>query len=188
MLPFEGGGSCPVQYFVDYNSNEYYVRYRYGCLEITRTPAGTGNEIHVFDSGIGDKFDGYWNARETNVYLSLINDSIVSGQFNAALFPDKRLVRDHELYELGPLPKYPIGLSCDNHKVPPPLDNPRMNRHDRKKRRQQGLHDHDNACIVYVSAQDVEKWITDHTYEHIAFREIFPTMWKYAARDLGIKR
>ena len=186
MLSFEGGGSCPVQYFVDFASHEYYVRYRCGILEVTRTPIGTQDEHTVLDCRLGDTYDGYWNARETNVYLSLINNSIRSDRFDADQYPHKDRVRDHSFYQLGPFPVYPVGLFCGVQEKPPPPDNPRMNRHDRKKRRKQDIHDHDLQCRAFVAAQDVALWIVNHPSEHQALKKVYPELWRQVAKDLEI--
>ncbi len=185
MLPFEGGGSTPVQYRVDYDFSEFYVRYRGGILEVYANAIDFSDEELQFDARLGDTYDGYWNARETNVYLTLLSDAIESGVFNNDEFPKKEAIRKHAHYELGPLPHYPVGLICGVHKRSPPPEN-KMNRHDRRKRRLRGIHDHDNICYAYAAAQDVAKWITDHPAEHEAFKNVFPEMWPTVARDMEI--
>ena len=84
LLAFEGGGSCPVQYWITIDSKEWFVRYRWGELEVYRSEDGdvdfTDDEVQL-DVRIGDGYDGYWNARETNVYLTAITNAIQSGSF-----------------------------------------------------------------------------------------------------------
>lgn len=186
MLPFDGGGCTPVQYFVEFDSTEFYVRYRFGNLEVYANAIHFSDEELRFDARLGDTYDGYWNARETNVYLTLLSEAIQSGVFNNEDFPKKTAIRKHAHYELGPLPHYPVGLTCGMHEASPPPEN-KMNRHDRRKRRLRGIHDHDNNCYTYVAAQDVAKWIADHPTEHQALKKVFPKMWENVARDLEIE-
>jgi hypothetical protein len=183
MLPFEGGGCTPVQYFVQFDSTEYYVRYRGGVLEVYANAINFSDEELRLDARLGDTYDGYWNARETNVYLMLLSDSIQSGVFEKDHFPRKVAVRKHEHYRLGPLPHYPVGLICGVHEPSPPPQN-KMNRHDRRKRRSRGIHDHDNRCYACIGAKDVLNWIAAHPVEHHAFKKVFPMMWESVARDM----
>jgi hypothetical protein len=121
------------------------------------------------------------------VYLSLIAESIRTERFVASDYPSKKQIRDHPLYRLGPLPEYPVGLICGVPEKSPPPDNSRMNRHDRKKRRQQGIHDHDLRCRASASARDVEQWIADHRAEHEALKKAYPELWADVARDLELE-
>jgi hypothetical protein len=187
MLPFEGGGSCPVQYFVNFAAYEYYVRYRHGILELYRTPLSSSDERLVLHCRIGDTKDGSWNARETNIYVSLLTKSICTERFVGDDYPSKKQVRDHPLYRLGPLPEYPVGLMCGVVERSPRPEKSRMNRHDRKKRRQQGIHDHDLQCRAVASAKDIEQWIVDHPIEHEALKTVYPELWREVARDLEIE-
>jgi hypothetical protein len=185
LLPFNGGGSTPVQYFVDYNSTEYYVRYRGGGLQVYSNVVQFSDEEILFEAQLGDTYDGDWNARETNVYLTVLSQAIQTGKFNIDDFPPKNIIRTHRYYKLGALPIYPVGLICGNYESSPPSEN-KMNRHDRHKRKLRGIHDHDNHCYAYVAAQDTATWITRHQTEHDAFRKFFSIMWKSVARDLEI--
>jgi hypothetical protein len=189
MIQFEGGGSTPVQYWVVIDGTEYFVYYRFGLLQVYASDDGpvgfTTDEIRV-DVKIGDDLDGYWNARETNVYLQLVSDSIHSGKFDVLEFPEKSAARAHRYYRLGPLPRYAVGLNCGITERPPPIENPRMNRHDRRKRLLKGIHDHDMRCNVAVAAQDVANWISEHPAEHEAFKNLYPVIWNSVARDLEL--
>lgn len=189
LLPFTGGGSTPVQYDVDLAPWAYFVHYRYGILTIYGSERGEISFLEqevLLESQLGDPYDGYWNARETNAYLHIISRSISSRKFDAADYPLKSDVRRHEDYRLGPLPKYPVGLSCGIHEQSSPPEN-HMNRHVRKKRRLSGIHDHDIHCLVAIPARDVVQWIADHPDEHDGFRRVYPHLWQETARDLELQ-
>lgn len=188
-IQFQGGGEIPVQYWVVIDSTEFFVHYRGGTLRVYANRGGlvgfTVDELRL-ELQIGDPYDGCWNARETNAYLTLIGESIESDCFEAASYPAKAEVRAHPYYRLGPLPTYPVGLLCGHSELPPP-SNGRMNRHDRRRRSQQGVHDHRNQCYAHVSAQDVCKWIAAHPTEHHGLRVAFPDLWRRTAEDLELR-
>ena len=168
-LEFVGGGFFPVQYDVKFDTDDYYIRYRWGNLEIYRN---FGASIHgglVFETQLGDEYDGCWNARETNVYLTIIAKAIRNQQFHADDFPTKGVVREHENYELGPLPLYLVGLSCG-------FDGPSADagmhstRHVWKRLRVKGLHVHDDNCQVWLPANQIIQWFLDHPEKHERLR------------------
>jgi len=107
ILPFEGGGSFPVQYEIDIRETNYYVRYRSSWLTIDR------NDIEVFEQCLNpaDDTDGEWNNEETTVYLYLISQAIRSGDFETLTLPDKEQAKSHPLYIPGPQPVY-VFLNC----------------------------------------------------------------------------
>ena len=110
---------------------------------------------------IGDGNDSYMGAKETNVYLSLISESILSGDFSPALYPTKTEVANHSLYKLGPLPLYRVGLRCCN---------------------QHNVHSED--CWIYVPAQEIEVWRKDNHLEHEALKEVCPQAWSWVCARL----
>lgn len=175
----------PVQYDVEFDGIEYYVRYRHGWLEVYADPCDFSDDELLLSVLIGDGFDCCWNARETNVYLTLLSHSIQSSQFNAADFPAKASVRQHRFYFVGRFPLYPVGLICGLREASPPPEGT-MNRHVRKQRRQRGVHDHSNECIAYIYANDVVDWIRNHPLEHEAFKTVYPMMWLDVAHDMEL--
>lgn len=112
ILPFEGGGSFPVQYEVDIGDCYYYVRYRGSCLTIEK------NHEEVFEQNLNQALedDGEWSDEETTVYLYLISKAIQSGEFSSLTLPDKEQAKSHPLYVPGPQPVY-VFLNCkEKHK------------------------------------------------------------------------
>ena len=168
ILPFDGGGSTPVQYDVDYEGHTYYVRYRGGWITIIRDLDSQG-ETEVFEQQLSsNRFDGSWSAEETTVYLALISETIRLAQFNPLRLPTKEQTKSHPFYLKGPLPLHEVGLICGQTAAAnaPPTGN--MNRHERKRRRLAGLHDHYIDCIKSVPACEAEEWIARHPQEHAA--------------------
>ncbi|PHS10658.1 MAG: hypothetical protein COA78_10880 [Blastopirellula sp.] len=186
MLNFEGGGEVPVQYDVDFGDSEYYVRYRDGWLEVYANVVDFSDEELRLEVRVGVPYDGSWNARETNVYLSLLSRAIESGVFNATVFPRKVDIRKHDLYVLGPYPLYPVGLTCGFQEPSHPHEG-RINRHDRRRRKLRDIHDHDNSCYAYISAHDVVAWVSKHPMEHQALKNVSPRMWEYVACDMELQ-
>ncbi|HZN35841.1 MAG TPA: hypothetical protein VFB80_18555, partial [Pirellulaceae bacterium] len=92
----------------------------------------------------------------------------------------------HPYYQLGPRPEYPVGLVCGHFEKPPPPENGRMNRHDRRKRRLQGVHDHSASCYASAAAQDVTQWIAEHPAEHEGLKAVYPAIWRDVVRDLEL--
>lgn len=185
MLPFEGGGASPVQYFVSFDSIKYYIRYRWGVLEVYNDDSDFLEKDRLFSAKIGGANDGDWNARETNVYLSLLSHSIQSGIFDPGKYPNKTEVSHHQYFQLGPYPKYPVGLICGVNETLPVPSYP-TNRHIRKRRRLQGVHDHNINCLAFVSARDVVEWIFSHPVEHQTFRLVYSKQWHRVAQDLEL--
>lgn len=107
ILPFEGGGSFPVQYEVDVGNTNYYVRYRGSWLTIEK------NHEEVFEQCLNpaNDGDGEWSDEETTVYLYLISGAIRSGDFGTLALPSKDQVKSHPLYVPGPQPVY-VFLNC----------------------------------------------------------------------------
>ena len=164
-LPFVGtppdGGACPVQYRLKRGKSWWLVRYRGGSLtvreETDELAADTKLKVQI-----GDEYDGYMGAKETNVYLSLISKSIQTSDFSKNHYPAKSEVAKHPLYKLGPLPLYLAGLRCRNrHKT------------------------HSENCRIYVPAQDIENWTNDNPKEHKALEEGgFQKSWSWVCARL----
>jgi len=188
MLPFSAVTTCPVQYHLTLGGWEFYILYRSGWLIVYGAQkavlALTDDEL-LLERVIGDSLDGNWNARETNVYLTILSGAIRDGTLRTVGLPHKANVAQHPAYALGPLPMYPVGVTCGRHgAVPEP--GRRSNRHDRRRRAEQGLHDHDNECIAHVPAREVAVWVEGHRQEHEELCRLFPEMWRSVARDLAL--
>lgn len=89
-LPFEGGGSYPVQYEVVHGGHHYYVRYRHHMLSVSIDDG-------AIDSGV-DYPEGYgplellnsgdWTDEEEDVILTILSDAIRAGTpLSALCFP-----------------------------------------------------------------------------------------------------
>lgn len=166
LLPFVGGGSTPVQYFVDYEGHAYYVRYWGGWITITRE-FGSLSETDVFEQQLSsNRYDGYWSDEETTVYLALISESIRHAQFNQLRLPTKEQTKSHPFYLKGPLPLHEVGLICGQTTAANVPHKGNMNRHERKRRHLASIHDHTIDCIKFVPACEAEQWIAQHPQEH----------------------
>ena len=104
MLPFEGGGSCPVQYEVRHNGLHFYLRYRRGWITIDV------DDVEAFKQCLNpnDDSDGNWSDCETNVYLHVISHAIRQSRLKSFALPTKSEVAKHSLYKPGPLPRYSV--------------------------------------------------------------------------------
>jgi uncharacterized protein (TIGR02996 family) len=101
ILRFHGGGSCPVQYWLEYGGREYYLRHR------------SGFSISVDDETVNewdlDVEHGRWTDEECNVMLTIISDAIRRDLPLAELtFPDAAGFLAHPAHRLGPVPQYVI--------------------------------------------------------------------------------
>lgn len=108
ILDFDGGGSCPVQYFLDYEGHEYFVCYRHGWLTIQI------DDMEVFAQRIGNAYDGTWSDEHTTVYLSLISEGIRTNSIVNLELPEIRDAHSHPMFLLGPLPKSHV-IQCEQH-------------------------------------------------------------------------
>jgi hypothetical protein len=103
VLPFsDWGGSCPVQYEIDYEARRYYVRFRCGWLSVTLVP----DEKDLVGQAISHDLDGFWSDEATNVYLALITRAIRDGTLAQLNLPTKRAIRQHPFYRKGPYRGY----------------------------------------------------------------------------------
>ena len=105
ILDFDGGGSCPVQYFVDYEEHEYYIRYRHGWLTIE------SGDNEVFSQRIAGAHDGRWSDKQTTAYLYLISDAIRNNSIQDLVVPTIENTPNHPMFVLGPLPRSHI-IQC----------------------------------------------------------------------------
>lgn len=159
-LPFVGGGSSPVQYEIQLDATHWFVHYRHGRLEVYANSQGP---VEFLESEVrlrvqlAEQLDGHWGARETNVYLTLISDSIRANHFDPSSYSSKQNVHEHPAFRLGPLPLYRVGLDSG---APPAT--------------QFGL----------VPAQDVASWVEVHPAEHDAFKREYPLWWARISQDL----
>lgn len=162
LLPCDGGGEWPVQYFMTFECQEFYIRYKRGELSVTLE--GT-DERELLHQRIGEVTDSDWSDEETTVYLTLISEAIRAGRLEELDLPSISEAPAHEYYIKGFFPQHCVGLICGRTQAPVPHDL-KMNRHDRRRRREAGLHDHDDSCYVSVPAKDVERWVSGHPLEH----------------------
>ncbi len=172
ILPFWGGGECPVQYYLDWKEHHYYIRYRHGWISVDV------DDQEVYEKRLGTNYDGFLSDEETTVYLWEVSQAICEGTLSKLSLPTLFEAQSHPLYIKGSVPLHPVGLSCGQQQgpsIPPGVPN---NRHTRRRRQEQGIHDHDVECLTYVPAQDVDSWIKEHPTEHLAFCEEYPAMWE----------
>ncbi len=103
------GGSCPVQYDIDYAGHNYYIRYRWGWLTVTLDINSTDTEL--FSQQLSNnELDGFWSDEATNVYLALLSRAIRDGKLAELRLPTKHEIRNHAFYRKGPYGGYdPIG-------------------------------------------------------------------------------
>jgi hypothetical protein len=171
ILPFSGGGECPVQYFLTWKEHHYYVRYRDGWISVAV------DDQEVYEKRLGARFDGFLSDEETTVYLWEISRAICESTLSKLSIPTLFEAQSHALYIKGPLPLHPVGLSCGQQQRPRLPSGVPNNRHTRRRRREQGIHDHTVGCMTFVPAQDVDSWVKVHPTEHLAFCEEYPAMW-----------
>ena len=171
ILPFSGGGECPVQYHLNWKEHNYYIRYRDGWIFLTV------DDHEVYEKRLGSNHDGFLTDEETTVYLWEISQAICEGTPAKLSLPTVFEAQSHPLYIKGPLPLHPVGLSCGQQRGPDVPSGVPNNRHTRQKRREQGIHDHTTKCMTFVPAQDVDSWVKEHPTEHLAFCEEYPAMW-----------
>lgn len=107
LLPFEGGGSFPVQYDLDHGGHHYYVRYRHSWLTVD---VDEKEEVCLQLAPAGDD-DGEWSDEATNVYLHLLSEAIQSDSLKSVTLPTKSEVGAHPLFKKGPIPRYHV-LVC----------------------------------------------------------------------------
>lgn len=148
ILPFEGGGSSPVQYELTHGGREYYVRYRHSWLSIDI------DDVAVFSQLLAPEAadDGDWSDEETTVYLSAISRAIRIDDVPGLKLPTKIEARAHPDYRKGPQPVYLANrLNCA-----------------------QG-HAHGEACFreERVAARDVAAWNLRHAADVAAWKIYF---------------
>ena len=170
-LSFVGGGESPVQYDADYLGQHYYVRYRFGVVSVDV------DDVEACSREIGDGLDGVWTDEETNVYLTEIDAAIRSGRVWSLQLPSLYECRSHPAFRKGTHPYHLVGLKCG---YATPVDESRgeLNQHERRRRRQRGVHDHSTSCEVWVPACDVETWIQDHQDQHHLLVQVYPRAWQ----------
>jgi hypothetical protein len=171
ILPFWGGGECPAQYYLSWKEHIYYIHYRHGWISVEV------DDREVYEKRLGSNYDGFFTDEETTVYLWEISQAICEGTLSKLSLPTLFEAQSHPLYIKGPLPLHPVGLSCGQQQGPDIPSGVPNNRHTRRRRREQGIHDHEVRCLTFVPAQDVNSWIKAHPAEHLAFREEYPAMW-----------
>jgi hypothetical protein len=101
ILPFEGGGSYPVQYTLDHAGHHYYLRWRYGFS------IDVDNE-GVLEGDLETTTTNEWTFRETTVILAIVSDAILRGAPLSELeFPDSPAAyAQHPHYHLGRAPLF----------------------------------------------------------------------------------
>ena len=169
MLPFVGGGSFLVEYDLDYNEHNYYVRYKYGRLSVERDEL-TGHAEVVLEQTLADAngYDG-WSDEETTVYLGLISDAIRNDGFAGLNLLTIRGAPNHPYYRKGPLPLYSFGPVCGKDQAPFPPGS-KENSCDRRRRRKQGFHDHSHRCWVTVPTCEREAYAQAHPEHGLGYR------------------
>ncbi|MFE8598476.1 hypothetical protein [Archangium violaceum] len=117
LLPFEGGGSFPVQYELEHGGHHYYVRYRHSWLTVDVDD----EEVVSLQLAPQDDDDGEWSDEATHVYLHLLSDAIRGASLESVTLPTKSELASHPLFKKGPIPRYhilvcgmahPHGLEC----------------------------------------------------------------------------
>ncbi len=100
ILPFEGGGTFPVQYSVVDSGHEYYLRWRYAfSIDID-------NET-VYQGSLDVTTSNELTFRETNVVLAIVSEAILAGQpLSELVFPDATGFLAHPQYRPGRSPLY----------------------------------------------------------------------------------
>lgn len=101
ILPFEGGGHYLVQYELDYQGHNYYLRWRDEDFSIY-----IDNEI-AFECALELANEEEWTDEETNVILAIVSDAILSGvPLSGLALPDSAGIRAHPDYRVGRCPGY----------------------------------------------------------------------------------
>jgi uncharacterized protein (TIGR02996 family) len=100
ILPFQGGGSFPVQYDVDHEGRHYYLRWRYGfSIDVDYET--------VLETDLDTLTTNQWTFRETTVILAIISGAIRRGApLSALVFPSGDALPRHPRYHLGRAPAY----------------------------------------------------------------------------------
>ena len=150
----------PVQYHLEYEDHEYYIRYRWGWISIDR------DEDEVFERRLGGEFDGAWSDEQTTVYLGLISDAIRQGSFEKLELPNTAQVSAHPWFRTGLLPEVEAGIVCGK-KVPPLiLLGMYSKNHKNRVQKREGIHLHSDECVLYVPASELDAWICEHPEQH----------------------
>lgn len=99
ILPFRGGGSFPVQYELDHEGHDYYLRWRYGfSIDVDHET--------VLECDL-DLQDNEWTDEQTNVMLAIVSEAIRAGApLSELTFPDAAGFRAHPSHRAGPCPAY----------------------------------------------------------------------------------
>lgn len=103
LVPFEGGGSCPVQYLVDWEGHDYYLRYRHGRFTIE-----VDDDHDVVDIRLPIENRGMWTYEETNVILHRVSAVLRGGRSWDTL--DLSDLEDDPAYRIGPHPRVRTGV------------------------------------------------------------------------------
>ena len=172
---FSGGGSCPVQYDATVAGKQYYVRYRHGAVTVDVD----GAEAYARDIG-GDR-DGDWTDEETNVYLSLVSEAILAGEWSRLVLPLLSECRASRYFFKGPHPHQLVGFRCGV-RTPGAIRQGGMNRHERRNRQRAGIHDHGGECEVWMPADEADAWIQGNPDMHTLMRHEWPQPWDAHAR------
>jgi hypothetical protein len=106
LLEFEREGAWPIQYRAEHNGEEYFIRYRWGCLLIIKGE----DDTTIFEQQLAEAeaLDGSWSDEETTVYLYLISKAIREDAVDQLKIPLHDDVKRHKLFIKGPYPRYPI--------------------------------------------------------------------------------
>lgn len=176
ILPFCGGGECPVQYWLGYQGCDFYIRYRDGWLSLDVA------DHEVFEKRIGGPFDSTWTDEETNAYLTIFSEMIECGQWSNIDVPTLYEIRVHPSFKKGSLPMIDVGLKCGKKEDLDPGSQPFLNRHGRQRLKKIGVHFHTMACIMSCTAQEVEQWVRLHPAQHALYLEKYAGMWNYYLR------
>jgi hypothetical protein len=141
ILPAEGGGCAPVQYDLDLDDFQYYVRYRHGGLSISET-IGTILDFYQGDYNCLERRytsdGGEWTDEETNVLLFEISNALriqrpherlpadwkdhpheLPIQQLSLTLPEGESMRNHPRFRKGPYPRYvaPGCGRCHQHEL-----------------------------------------------------------------------
>jgi hypothetical protein len=152
ILPFFGGNHCPVQYWTDWEGHDYYVRFKNGFLSVDR------DSEEVFEASIGESSE--WGDEETTLYLGLISEAIQTDGFDRLHVPVEHEAPRHPWYQLGPLPKRPVGFGCG---LQTPLGIPLPETRDwTEDKRLPNIHYHTFDCVEWVGAGEFGQWQAAH--------------------------
>jgi len=100
ILPFRGGGSYPVQYELDHEGHNYYLRWRYGfSIDVDHET--------VLEGDLETLTSNQWTLRETTVILAIVSDAILRGApLSELTFPSRDDLPRHPSYRVGRAPHY----------------------------------------------------------------------------------